>query len=508
MADDEVHTHIEALVAEEHKLWQRESSGNGGERERERLAEIKVELDRYWDLLRRRRSAAARAPTPRTSTCAARVRSRATCSDSRRSTVTSRWASERTRPGGPGARARPERHERLRRSAAPRRPAGTPRLGHGLAHGCHGGALPGRRLDRPFSRRRQHSPRAGDGRAYRMRGIRGPVRGWCHSVKGVTACAYLTEPGAQDRNRRRSERKTGCVEHVESAARFWRSWYSHSSRCSASPRSRSTSATPTTRSGSCRARRTPPRSPAHRTCPSRRPRSAPRPPTPPRTRPRTSPASRSPTRRSAPTLGARDRLQRGRQSQRARRLGHGGHRHLVRQDLRHRPLQRLGACERVQPVLGVARRHRGGDRPYGIDVHAEGRGRQLHRPRQRQGRRAHDDRHVQRPRGPDRDGGVPARADVGDESLLRALQLTRRQRLRRLRQRQPRLRDGHDQRPTTSSPTAAWIRPPASSCTPSTAARPRASRPAATPPTARRSGRRRRSCSPTDGRTCPTTSSS
>jgi Protein of unknown function (DUF2630) len=64
MADDEVHTHIEALVAEEHKLWQRESSGNGGERERERLAEIKVELDRYWDLLRRRRSAAASGGDP------------------------------------------------------------------------------------------------------------------------------------------------------------------------------------------------------------------------------------------------------------------------------------------------------------------------------------------------------------------------------------------------------------------------------------------------------------
>jgi hypothetical protein len=55
---DEVHNHIEALVAEEHKLWERESSGNGSESDRSRLAEIKVELDRYWDLLRRRRSAA------------------------------------------------------------------------------------------------------------------------------------------------------------------------------------------------------------------------------------------------------------------------------------------------------------------------------------------------------------------------------------------------------------------------------------------------------------------
>ena len=30
MADD-VHTHIEALVAEEHRLWQHESGGNGSE---------------------------------------------------------------------------------------------------------------------------------------------------------------------------------------------------------------------------------------------------------------------------------------------------------------------------------------------------------------------------------------------------------------------------------------------------------------------------------------------
>ena len=207
-------------------------------------------------------------------------------------------------------------------------------------------------------------------------------------------------------------------------------------------------------------------------------------------------------------LGDRDRLQRGRQSQRARRLGHGRHGHLVRQDLRHRPLQRLGACERVQPVLVVARRHRGRDRPHGIDVHAEGRGRQLHRPRQRQGRRAHDARHAQPARGPDRDGGVPTRADVGDEPLLRALQLTRRQRLRRLRQRQPRLRDRHDHGQLQDSRDGSLD--PASGLFLHTVdgGRTPASRPAATPPTARRCGRPRPSCSPTDGRTCPTTSSS
>jgi hypothetical protein len=57
MADD-VHTHIEELVAEEHKLWELESSGNAGDDQRRRLAAIKVELDQYWDLLRRRRAAA------------------------------------------------------------------------------------------------------------------------------------------------------------------------------------------------------------------------------------------------------------------------------------------------------------------------------------------------------------------------------------------------------------------------------------------------------------------
>jgi len=58
MAED-VHAHIEELVAEEHRLWELESSGNSGDAERERLAQIKVELDRYWDLLRRRRAAGA-----------------------------------------------------------------------------------------------------------------------------------------------------------------------------------------------------------------------------------------------------------------------------------------------------------------------------------------------------------------------------------------------------------------------------------------------------------------
>jgi hypothetical protein len=63
MAED-VHAHIEALVAEEHRLWEREASGHGDEADRRRLAELEVELDRYWDLLRRRRSAAEAGADP------------------------------------------------------------------------------------------------------------------------------------------------------------------------------------------------------------------------------------------------------------------------------------------------------------------------------------------------------------------------------------------------------------------------------------------------------------
>ena len=56
---EDVHAHIEELVAEEHRLWELEAKGHAGEAERNRLAAVKVELDRYWDLLRRRRAADA-----------------------------------------------------------------------------------------------------------------------------------------------------------------------------------------------------------------------------------------------------------------------------------------------------------------------------------------------------------------------------------------------------------------------------------------------------------------
>ena len=56
---EDIHTHIEDLVAEEHRLWELEANGHAGDAERNRLATVKVELDRYWDLLRRRRAAEA-----------------------------------------------------------------------------------------------------------------------------------------------------------------------------------------------------------------------------------------------------------------------------------------------------------------------------------------------------------------------------------------------------------------------------------------------------------------
>jgi len=57
MRDVEVQNHIEALVAEEHELYNA-SQREGGHtpEERRRLDEIRVELDRYWDLLRQRRA--------------------------------------------------------------------------------------------------------------------------------------------------------------------------------------------------------------------------------------------------------------------------------------------------------------------------------------------------------------------------------------------------------------------------------------------------------------------
>jgi hypothetical protein len=57
MDDGDVQNHIEALVAEEHRLYAAaESRGHETAEDRARLAEIRVQLDRYWDLLRQRRA--------------------------------------------------------------------------------------------------------------------------------------------------------------------------------------------------------------------------------------------------------------------------------------------------------------------------------------------------------------------------------------------------------------------------------------------------------------------
>jgi hypothetical protein len=56
MNDPQIHESIEQLVAEEHELWERESSGNATDDDRRRLEQVKVSLDQCWDLLRQRRA--------------------------------------------------------------------------------------------------------------------------------------------------------------------------------------------------------------------------------------------------------------------------------------------------------------------------------------------------------------------------------------------------------------------------------------------------------------------
>ena len=57
MADEKISERIEALVKEEHELLDRGGQERGlDQAAHARLEEIKVELDRYWDLLRQRRA--------------------------------------------------------------------------------------------------------------------------------------------------------------------------------------------------------------------------------------------------------------------------------------------------------------------------------------------------------------------------------------------------------------------------------------------------------------------
>ena len=56
MDDIEILARINELVNEENLLWEHESHGAPSEDDRKRLEEIKVQLDRAWDLLRQRRA--------------------------------------------------------------------------------------------------------------------------------------------------------------------------------------------------------------------------------------------------------------------------------------------------------------------------------------------------------------------------------------------------------------------------------------------------------------------
>ena len=56
MDDQQIHSTIEQLVAEEHELWERESGGKATDGDRQRLQDLKVSLDQCWDFLRQRRA--------------------------------------------------------------------------------------------------------------------------------------------------------------------------------------------------------------------------------------------------------------------------------------------------------------------------------------------------------------------------------------------------------------------------------------------------------------------
>ncbi len=54
--DQPVLAHIQQLVEEEHRLFEQGERGTVGEMDRQRLAQVQVELDQCWDLLRQRRA--------------------------------------------------------------------------------------------------------------------------------------------------------------------------------------------------------------------------------------------------------------------------------------------------------------------------------------------------------------------------------------------------------------------------------------------------------------------
>jgi hypothetical protein len=56
MTDPQIHTHIEELVAEEHRLLGQGDRRKMTEDDRKRLETVEVQLDQFWDLLRQRRA--------------------------------------------------------------------------------------------------------------------------------------------------------------------------------------------------------------------------------------------------------------------------------------------------------------------------------------------------------------------------------------------------------------------------------------------------------------------
>ncbi len=52
----EIQGHIEELVAEEHRLFDKAAEKPLDDDDRRRLADVNVQLDRYYDLLRQRRA--------------------------------------------------------------------------------------------------------------------------------------------------------------------------------------------------------------------------------------------------------------------------------------------------------------------------------------------------------------------------------------------------------------------------------------------------------------------
>ena len=54
MNDAELHRRIDELVAEEHRLERAHVGRALTDPEQQRLAELNIQLDRYWDLLRQR----------------------------------------------------------------------------------------------------------------------------------------------------------------------------------------------------------------------------------------------------------------------------------------------------------------------------------------------------------------------------------------------------------------------------------------------------------------------